>query len=62
MYIRRPTHLINDDVMFVQGDLPRVLQMIILELRPHESGGWLHDLPEWLRLDTRHAGTVIQPQ
>ena len=48
--------------MPVQGNLSADLQMIVLQLWPHQSGGRLHDLPQWLGLGHHHAGTVVEPQ
>lgn len=56
------TNLINNYIVSVQRNLPTILEMIILQIRPHQPGGWLHHLPERVGLGGHHRGTVVQPQ
>ena len=48
--------------MTIQRNLPTVLEMIILEVGPHEPGGRLHHLPDRVWLGGHHARAVVQPQ
>lgn len=48
--------------MSVQRHLPAVLEVIILQLGPHEPGAGLHHLLDGLGLGADHGGAVVQPQ
>ena len=54
--------LIDDNVVPVQGHLPAVLQVIVLQLGPHEPGAGLHHLLDGVRLGGDHGGAVVQPE
>lgn len=55
-------HLVDDDAVLVQGDLPRVLQVVVLQFGPHEPDGGLHDLGDGGRGVAAELGQVVQPQ
>ena len=54
LVVVRGGHLVDDDVVAVERDLPRVLEVVVLQLRPVEAGGGLEDV-----LDGGLGGGVV---
>ena len=60
--------LVDDDVVPVQRDLATVLEVVVLQLRPHEPGGGLHLVLDGAGprthvsiADQRHRRNLIRP-